>query len=373
MSLAFPLVYLLLAATPSLSFASNSPTPPSSYRSALGRSAAVRNRVFLPRAGASPPRSASVSLRSVPPPASEDEGDAVAENPDASLPAALPLLGVAAAAAAAASPLASLVRATDPTAFSLGSIAGLNVLGLFVSLVSKTHYHLDLLGTGAFAVAAAPEILPILLGDGGSLPATRAISGAAMGLWGAKLASFLFYRVLRRGHDARLDGTLSTAAGAASFWTVSLLWGVLTCLPHLLGRGEAGEVTSWTIAGSVVYAVGLAVETVADVQKMSFKKNHPGGFCNVGLWSKSQHPNYFGNFMLWCGITIMNVPALAASPWRLGLALLSPLSLLALFSAQAEGSMTNAVDLAAGRFGKDPEYQKYLENVPLIFPKLFGR
>jgi len=126
---------------------------------------------------------------------------------------------------------------------------------------------------------------------------------------------------------------------------------------------------------------------MADYQKWTFKSSNPGKFCNVGLWSVSQHPNFFGNLLIWTGILIMNSDSLLeiqsggndgstflANLWgsrRLALAFLSPLFLWTLFSGQANGSITNAVEMATKRYGKDPAFNEYVETVPKIVPNIF--
>ena len=106
--------------------------------------------------------------------------------------------------------------------------------------------------------------------------------------------------------------------------------------------------------GGTVYLLGLATESLADYQKWSFKKSNPGRFCNAGLWSVSQHPNLFGNLLLWSGIFIMNSDSLIESGgdggilstlWgarRLILASLTPLFLWTLFSGQ--GKPTSSIN-----------------------------
>lgn len=54
---------------------------------------------------------------------------------------------------------------------------------------------------------------------------------------------------------------------------------------------RAADVIGW-----ILWLVGLVVEATADQQKLKFK-NSPesrGKWCNVGVWSFSRHPNYFG-------------------------------------------------------------------------------
>lgn len=87
-------------------------------------------------------------------------------------------------------------------------LAGVNLLGFWVSSVTPSQLHLDLLGTGAFAAAA----MPTLLKDGKTLPRVK-LSSLAVTVWSIKLAGFLFYRVGKKGHDLRLDDMLSTVGG----------------------------------------------------------------------------------------------------------------------------------------------------------------
>lgn len=54
------------------------------------------------------------------------------------------------------------------------------------------------------------------------------------------------------------------------------------------------------LLGSALFVAGSVIETVADVQKKTFKddKTNTGLLCTNGLWSISRHANYFG-YTLW--------------------------------------------------------------------------
>lgn len=276
-------------------------------------------------------------------------------------------------------PMSLLGSVGGPLIQSVSIFAAVNGLGALLSLVGKTQIHVDLLGTGSFALA----MLPVLLAKGAAVTRIK-LSAAAVTLWSIKLASFLLYRIIKTGHDARLTDLFKTFSGTISFWIFSLLWGLLCSLPHTLGTttSSPGNPTA-LIAGTVLYAAGLMVETTADWQKWMFKSSNPGKFCNVGLWSISQHPNWFGNLLLWGGILVINAPALIdvqtdATFWqqiwgyrKLAMAAISPLFMWALFKGQADGSMTTTVELANAKYGADSGYIKYIEEVPMIIPKLF--
>jgi steroid 5-alpha reductase family enzyme len=57
----------------------------------------------------------------------------------------------------------------------------------------------------------------------------------------------------------------------------------------------------------LLYAGGMGFEATADKQKSQWmeekrNKKHNEDFLTRGLWSKSRHPNYFGESTLWTGI-----------------------------------------------------------------------
>ena len=256
--------------------------------------------------------------------------------------------------------------------------AAANTLGFIISIFTGSHLHLDLLGTGAFTIASIPGILA---------PSSLRVllSSGAVAIWGTKLASFLFFRALKVKTDVRLDETLSTTSGTASFWFISFLWGVICSLPHTIGTTSTSAGNPITLAiGSAVYVLGLATETKADYQKWVFKKQNPGKFCNEGLWSISQHPNFFGNLLLWAGIYIMNIDGLIqpmnegesilsvlTGSWKAWVALLSPLFMWSLFYGQSSGAILSSVELANKKYGSDVTYNEYIKNVPLIIPRIF--
>lgn len=72
--------------------------------------------------------------------------------------------------------------------------------------------------------------------------------------------------------------------------------------------GEA-ELPLPVLVGSLMFAVGLAVETISERQRSFFKEEriavggkqirvNEGKICDRGLWSLSRHPNY-GGYVLW--------------------------------------------------------------------------
>jgi len=261
------------------------------------------------------------------------------------------------------------------------------VVGFFISIFTGSHLHLDLLGTGAFAVAALPYLWS-------SVEHIR-WSSAAVFLWGTKLALFLFYRATKVKHDNRLTDMLSSPQGSFQFWFLTFVWNVMASLPYMFGLNSDRDNSLSLVSGGALYLIGLTIESLADAQKYMFKQQQTSAaanFCNIGLWKYSQHPNWFGNLLLWTGILVMNLPALIEplqsvgstnnevttgimlrlwSVRKLILACLGPSFLWLLFNGQATGNITNAVELANAKYGKNPDYVKYIKEVPLLIPKFW--
>jgi len=59
------------------------------------------------------------------------------------------------------------------------------------------------------------------------------------------------------------------------------------------------------IAGFLVCITAATIQLIADKQIHDFRAAHPGKYCNVGLWKRGRHPNYFGEMLFWWGIWIM--------------------------------------------------------------------
>jgi steroid 5-alpha reductase family enzyme len=317
------------------------------------------------------------------------------------LPKKTPSTAIRGGASTPSSELNSAVNHFDNGPFwqGAGIISGINALGYLITVTTGSHLHVDLLGTGAFAAAALPSLLSkksAVASSAASPPFRVQASASAVLIWSAKLSSFLFYRACVSGHDNRLEETLADPVSAGGFWIISAAWGIVCSLPHLLGATSSGPGHVLTSrVGLGMYAAGLLIETVADAQKWLFKSSNPSGtFCNAGLWSLSQHPNWFGNLLLWSGIFLLNAPALVEPPanklaakpggsssilrWlapvlrykRVALAALSPLFMWALFNGQATGTITNGLELANAKYGygTNVEYTKYVDSTPLIVP-----
>lgn len=93
------------------------------------------------------------------------------------------------------------------------------------------------------------------------------------------------------------------------FWVFQMIWVWAVSLPVTIlnspnvaryPQSEFG--TARDIAGVVLYAIGLVIETVSDAQKYRFRITHDGkAICNTGLFAVSRHPNYFAEIIIQFG------------------------------------------------------------------------
>ena len=138
----------------------------------------------------------------------------------------------------------------------------------------------------------------------------------------AELAAYLFYRVMKRGHDARFDEMRSKFLSFMVFWIFQALWAWNVTLPVIFVNADPASnipLEGRDIAGIVLAVVGFLIETVSDLQKDAFRSNkkNAGRVCDKGLWGWSRHPNFYGEILLQWGIWLHGTPVydVSAAKW----------------------------------------------------------
>ncbi|MGG6381342.1 DUF1295 domain-containing protein [Paenarthrobacter sp. NEAU-H11] len=250
--------------------------------------------------------------------------------------------------------------------FALGVAAAFLIqwLAFVPAFKAQTEKYYDL--TGALTYISITLLLVVLTpGE----DARGLLLAAMVVAWAVRLGSFLFRRVSKHGKDDRFDEIKPSFIRFLNTWTVQGLWVVLTAAAAWIAITSVARVAldGWALAGFLVWAGGFGIEAVADNQKGRFKADpaNKGRFISTGLWSKSRHPNYFGEIVLWTGVLLIAVPVLQGWQW---LALLSPLFVALLL---IKGSGIPLLEKKADRkWGGEPEYEAYKKNTPVLIPKL---
>mmetsp|Transcript_135986 Transcript_135986/g.379002 ORF Transcript_135986/g.379002 Transcript_135986/m.379002 type:complete len:306 (+) Transcript_135986:56-973(+) len=117
------------------------------------------------------------------------------------------------------------------------------------------------------------------------------------------LLLFLAWRAHERKGDARFDGVKDKLRKFLTFWIVQGMWVMLISMPMLFINSSAVHKPDFSLFDSIMlggFTLGVVIEVVADIQKAVWvKSGRVGGFCQVGVWHFSRHPNYFGEILQW--------------------------------------------------------------------------
>ena len=194
----------------------------------------------------------------------------------------------------------------------------------------------------------------------------RIVAGCVI-VWCARLGLFLFTRITADGEDRRFRQIKTHPLRFLTAWTIQALWVSLTAAAALavLTSPVRAAPDAFLAAGLALWAFGFAVEVTADAQKSRFRKDpaNAGRFITTGLWSWSQHPNYFGEIVLWTGIAVMAAPALQG--WAF-ITLISPVFVTLLLTRVSGIPLLDRS--AKERWGKDPAYQAYVARTSKLIP-----
>lgn len=234
------------------------------------------------------------------------------------------------------------------------------------AFMRRTERFYDLVGSATFLTTTA-----LAVWNGWPLDLRAALLAVVVVTWALRLGSYLVGRIRRAGRDDRFDEIKQSAPRFLLAWTLQGLWVVITAAPAVLGvlseRRVAADVA--LVVGFILWVVGFSIEVIADGQKARFAADprNRGRFIATGLWSRSRHPNYFGEILLWVGVAVMAAPVLVG--WE-RLALMSPLFVAWLLMRVSGIPMLERK--AEVRWGAEPAYRAWRERTPRLVPRIMG-
>jgi len=237
-------------------------------------------------------------------------------------------------------------------------------LAFVPAFVGQSEKYFDLVGGLTYVVTAV-----VVFVSSGKFDLRSVILFLMVLIWAIRLAIFLFRRILRSGRDARFDTLKQSLPLFLASWTLQGLWVTFTSAAvwAAISSSEVMPFDLWLVAGTLVWGVGLGIESVADWQKMRFSRRGRNGrrFIKEGLWAYSRHPNYFGEIVLWIGSAMAALPVLQG--WQM-LTLSSPF-LVAILLIRVSG-IPLLERRADEKWGGDEEYQRYKRETPVLFPRI---
>ncbi|MEM7095075.1 MAG: DUF1295 domain-containing protein [Actinomycetota bacterium] len=228
------------------------------------------------------------------------------------------------------------------------------------SWLRRTEVFFDLTGSLTYLSVTA---LALILAD--ERPAIAWLMAALIGVWAARLGTFLFRRIRADGKDGRFDKIKTDFLRLLMTWTLQGLWVSLTAIAAWTAITVVGgaETNVLTWIGLAVWLLGFGIEVRSDQEKSAFRADpaNDGKFISTGLWAWSRHPNYFGEIVLWIGIALMALPSLSGTAYA---ALISPVFVMVLLTRISGVPMLEA--RGRKRWGDDPAYQAYVAKTPVL-------
>ena len=202
-----------------------------------------------------------------------------------------------------------------------------------------------------------------------ALDARSILLAVLVTVWALRLGTFLFGRIQKAGKDDRFDEIKPSFIRFLNAWTIQGLWVTFTAATALVGITTLSrkELDLFALVGFLIWVFGFAFEVIADSQKSRFNADstNKGKFIRTGLWSRSRHPNYFGEILLWVGIAIIAAPVLQGWQW---VAMISPIFVTFLLTRVSGIPMLEKK--ADKKWGGQEDYESYKKNTPVLIPRL---
>jgi len=237
-------------------------------------------------------------------------------------------------------------------------------LAFIPAYIFQTEKFYDL--TGSFTYLTV-TLIAVIFSAGAD--ARAFLLAALVIIWALRLGTFLFRRIRKAGKDDRFDDIKPSFIRFLNAWTIQALWVTFTASAALIGITTATrkDLDLFALIGFLVYSLGFSIEVIADAQKSRFNADtaNKGKFIRTGLWSRSRHPNYFGEILLWIGVLIITLPVLHGWQW---VALISPLFVAFLLTRVSGVPLLEKK--ADAKWGGQAEYEEYKRNTPVLVPRL---
>ncbi len=186
-------------------------------------------------------------------------------------------------------------------------------------------------------------------------------------IWGTRLALRIYFKNKDKPEDFRYKAWRDEWGATflwRSFLQVYILQGLVVFVvvsPVLLSVAYPGTVyIPLFLTGILLWCIGFFFEVMGDHQLDQFLKQpeNKGKIMKTGLWKYSRHPNYFGESIMWWGISLAVFSLTSVS----FLVFISPalITFLLLF--------VSGVPLLEKRMQGNPEWEKYKSETSVFFP-----
>lgn len=250
-------------------------------------------------------------------------------------------------------------------------VFSLELLWLFVaamvisSIGFKNYVWFISLGYG-FSIAGEGALLLFLYRD--CLSVGTVICCLLFILYGMRLGGYLAIREFgSSSYKKNMKGEIKDGASVPfgvkiAIWITCALLYVTQVSGVFYRLFNISEDNLWVYVGAAVMALGLILETAADIQKNNAKKVNPRRFVDTGLYRLVRCPNYLGEMIFWTGAVLSSIGAVTGWQWSV-----VAVGYVGIIFVMFSGA--RRLEIRQNKnYGSDPEYQKYVKTVPILLP-----
>ena len=252
------------------------------------------------------------------------------------------------------------------TAFPISFLI-LFVIALVVSAIGfKNYVWFISLGYG-FSIAA--EGIAMIIYYRESLSLGTVLLSALFAVYGLRLSGYLAIREAKSASYKKhmkteiKDGKTVPFGVKCSIWITCAALYLTQVLPVLYRFSNKAADSVMAYVGIGIMAIGLILETAADLQKNAAKRKHPHRFVDTKLYRIVRCPNYLGEMIFWTGVFLSGIGAMSGV-WQWVLASVGYVGIIFVMFSGAR-----RLEIRQNKnYGNDPEYQAYVKSVPILLP-----
>ncbi len=202
--------------------------------------------------------------------------------------------------------------------------------------------------------------------QGGTMDLPKIVMNFFVLVWGARLSIYIYLRNKGKPEDFRYKTMRETWKyfTLRSFFQIYLFQGFilfLIAMPIWVFNFSAKSgFDLFDMVGAVIFLTGFYFEMMADAQVDRFRKDptNKDKLLTSGLWSISRHPNYFGEALIWWGISLFAVNV--SGGW---ITLISPVLMTVILR------YITGVPPMEKRMEGRPGWDAYKNDTPVFVPK----
>jgi len=259
----------------------------------------------------------------------------------------------------------SSIQTINSFSFLLVLSAVIQIIFFIPSFILKTEKLYDLIGSTTYVIVTSIAYVSV-----DNKTTTDTLLFLFVIIWATRLGTYLFRRIQRDSEDVRFEKAKRNFFWFLQYWMGQALWVSITSCAAVIAilKPESSNLNIYSYIGIIIWLFGFSIEVISDLQKNNFKKSHNTNvtFISTGLWSKSRHPNYFGEITLWAGIYIISLSSFSGIDY---LSIISPIFVFILLTRMSGINMLEKI--ADDRYKHLDEYLEYKENTPKLIPYKF--